>query len=102
MRGKLCGFLKMIAALQIPPVILTAQSNAPLPPLAPNPVYPGNGFANVPSSFTLRWNSGLDAARTNSQWPVTYAIYYKYWSIGGTEPANYSPMGSAIPCNPDS
>lgn len=78
------------------------QSPTPLPPLAPNLVYPSNGLANVPSSFTLRWNSGLDAARTTAQWPVTYAIYYKVWANGGAEPANYALFASGLPCNPDS
>src|SRR5215213_5365777 len=73
-----------------------------LPPLAPNPVYPGNGFANVPSSFTLRWNSGLNAASTTSQATLTYAIYYKSWPIGGTEPASYSLFASGLPCTADS
>ena len=102
MRRQLCGFLIVLTAMLVVPVILAAQSSTPLPPLAPNPVYPGNGLANVPASFTLRWNSGLDAQRTNPQWPVTYAVYYKWWPSGGTEPSSYSLFASGLPCSPDS
>lgn len=102
MRKRSCVLVILLAAALALPVNLAAQSSAPLPPLPPNPVYPSDGLVSVPSNFTLRWNSGLDAARTSPSWPVTYAIYYKYWAYGGAEPASYSPMGNSIPCNPDS
>ena len=68
-------------------------------PLPPNPIYPGDGALNVSSSFPVRWNDGLDTARRNPLWPVTYAIYYKYWPFGGFEPANYTLVVAAQPCN---
>jgi hypothetical protein len=123
MHRQLFGFLTVLTAMLVLPLnfpfhngMLPAVSislaapqsstpmtpSTPLPPLAPNPVYPGNGLANTPSNFTLRWNSGLDASRTNPQWPVTYAIYYKSWANGGIEPANYSIFGGGFVCNPDS
>jgi len=71
-------------------------------PLPPNPVYPTDGTLQVPSSFTLRWNDGLDASRRNPAWPVTYNIYYKFWSFGSTEPTSYTVDGSPHACNPDS
>ena len=74
----------------------------PLPPLPPNPVYPSDGTLHAPSSFTLRWNDGLDSQRRSLQWPVTYAIYYKAWNYGATEPASYFFFGSGFQCNADS
>jgi hypothetical protein len=68
-------------------------------PLPPNPIYPGDGAQNVSSSFPVRWNDGLDTARRNPLWPVTYAIYYKYWPFGGFEPANYTLVVATQPCN---
>ena len=75
---------------------------SPLPPLPPNPVYPSDGTLHAPSSFTLRWNDGLDSSRRSLQWPVTYAIYYKAWNYGATEPASYFFFGSGFQCNADS
>ncbi|HXA85943.1 MAG TPA: hypothetical protein VNZ47_12750 [Candidatus Dormibacteraeota bacterium] len=75
---------------------------SPLPPLPPNPVYPSDGTLHAPSSFTLRWNDGLDSSRRSLQWPVTYAIYYKAWNYGSPEPASYFFFGSGFQCNPDS
>ena len=74
---------------------------SPLPPLPPNPVYPGDGSLHVPASFTLRWNDGLDSLRRSPQWPVTYAIYYKAWNYGATEPPSYFFFGSGFQCNAD-
>jgi hypothetical protein len=75
---------------------------SPLPPLPPNPVYPSDDTLHAPSSFTLRWNDGLDSSRRSLQWPVTYAIYYKAWNYGSPEPASYFFFGSGFQCNPDS
>ncbi len=75
--------------------------NTPPAPLPPNPVYPANNTLHAPSSFTLQWNDGLDAARRNPLWPVTYAIYYKYWAYGAAEPAAYSVFGTSFQCNPN-
>jgi hypothetical protein len=75
---------------------------APLAPLAPNPAYPTDGTLHVPASFTLRWNSGVDAARRYPWWPVTYTIYYKAWLYGAAEPASYTLFASNLQCNPDS
>jgi hypothetical protein len=75
---------------------------AALAPLAPTPAYPANNTLHVPASFTLRWNSGVDAARRYPWWPVTYTIYYKAWLYGAAEPASYTLFGSGLQCNPDS
>jgi hypothetical protein len=75
--------------------------NTPPAPLPPNPVYPANNTLHAPASFTLQWNDGLDAARRNPLWPVTYAIYFKSWAYGATEPAAYSLFGSGFQCNPN-
>ncbi|HEX3094506.1 MAG TPA: hypothetical protein VHW72_17850, partial [Candidatus Angelobacter sp.] len=70
-------------------------------PLPPNPIYPTDGTLHAPSSFTLRWNDGLDASRRSPFWPVTYAIYYKAWNYGTPEPSFYYSFGSGFQCNPD-
>lgn len=75
---------------------------AALAPLAPTPAYPTDGTLHVPASFTLRWNSGVDAARRYPWWPATYTIYYKAWLYGAAEPASYALFGSGLQCNPDS
>jgi hypothetical protein len=71
----------------------------PTPPLPPTPVYPYDGLQGVASDFPVRWNDGLDPSRRNGQYPTTYAIYYKYWPFGGFEPANYTLVVAAQPCN---
>ena len=71
-------------------------------PLSPTPVYPGDGTLHAAASFTLRWNSGVDATRRFPWWPVTYAIYYKAWLYGAAEPASYTLFSSGLQCNPDS
>jgi len=70
-------------------------------PLPPNPLYPSDGLQHVSSSFPVRWSDGLDASRRNPfpLWPVTYAIYYKYWPYGGIEPTNYTLVAPNQPCN---
>lgn len=71
------------------------------PPLPPDPVYPYDGLQGVGTNFPVRWRDGLTAERRNSgQWPVTYAIYYKYWPFGGVEPQNYTLVVANQPCNP--
>jgi hypothetical protein len=71
------------------------------PPLPPGPVYPYDGLHGVTSDFPVRWQDGLTPERRNSgQWPVTYAIYYKYWPFGGVEPQNYTLVVANQPCNP--
>src|ERR1051326_8273051 len=57
---------------------------------------------HAPASFTLRWNSGVNATRRLPWWPVTYAIYYKAWLYGAAEPASYTLFSSGLQCNPDS
>jgi hypothetical protein len=69
------------------------------PPLPPTPVYPNDGLQGAPSDFPVRWNDGLDPSRRNGQYPTTYALYYKYWPFGGVEPANYTLVVAAQPCN---
>jgi hypothetical protein len=68
-------------------------------PLSPDPVYPNDGARGVPSNFPVKWKDGLDAARRSSSWPTTYAIYYKLWPFGGTEPATYTLSVANQPCN---
>ena len=64
-------------------------------PLPPTPVYPSG--SSVPSSYTVRWKSGLDADRT--RYPTTYEVWFKYWPFGGTEPANWSLSTVGLPCH---
>ena len=64
-------------------------------PLDPTPLYP-SGSA-VGSSYTVRWNSGIDTDR--SPYPVNYEVWYKYWPFGGTEPAGYSLSRANMPCH---
>ena len=73
-----------------------------LGPLQPNPVYPSDGLQGVATNFPVYWRDGLDPARSRSSWPVTYAIYFKYWPFGGNEPAGYTLSVGAQPCNPAS
>jgi hypothetical protein len=71
------------------------------PPLPPGPFYPYDGLQGVGSNFPVQWHDGLDTERRNSgRWPVTYAIYYKYWPFGGVEPQNYTLVVANQPCNP--
>src|SRR6267142_452799 len=68
-------------------------------PLSPYLQYPFDGAQNVASNFPVQWTDGLDASNTRSWWPVTYAIYYKYWPYGGIEPASYTLVTDKQPCN---
>ncbi|HEX7190624.1 MAG TPA: hypothetical protein VF381_03525 [Thermoanaerobaculia bacterium] len=65
-------------------------------PHKPSAVYPSNGQNDLPWSFTLKWTSGIDAARSYYKWPVTYDIYSN--GAGGTEILE----AGNIACNPDS
>lgn len=67
-----------------------------LRPHKPTAVYPTDGATNVPLAFTLKWSSGIDAARN---WPGTWSVTYDIYSYGegGTEIKDLSD----IPCNPD-
>lgn len=64
-------------------------------PLPPTPVYPTG--TSVPSAYTVRWKSGLDADRT--RFPTTYEVWYKYWPFGATEPANWTLSAAGLPCH---
>lgn len=64
-------------------------------PLPPTAVYPTG--TSVPSSYTVRWKSGLDSDRT--RFPTTYEVWFKYWPNGGTEPANWSLSATGLPCH---
>jgi hypothetical protein len=64
-----------------------------LRPLVPTAVYPTNGASTAPTSFTLKWTSGINADRVG--WPATYDIYA--YGEGGTEGL----IASNISCNPD-
>lgn len=69
-----------------------AMAPRPLPPTA---VYPSG--SSVPSSYTVRWKSGLDVDRR--RFPTTYEVWFKYWPAGGTEPANWSLSAAGMPCH---
>ena len=64
-----------------------------LRPLVPTAVYPTNGSSAVPTSFTLKWTSGINYDRVG--WPATYDIYA--YGEGGFE----SKIASNISCNAD-
>lgn len=63
-------------------------------PLNPTPVYPSG--TNVPSSYLVRWKSGLDIDR--NFYPVRYEVWFKHWPVGGTEPAAWSLSTDQLPC----
>ncbi len=63
--------------------------------LPPNPIYPSG--SNVPSSYTVTWNSGIDQDR--QPYPVTYEVWYKYWPFGAEEPSEWSLSDSNMPCH---
>lgn len=69
---------------------------APPRPLPPTPVYPAHG-STVGNTYTVIWNSGVDAER--SSFPATWAIWYKYWLPGETEPAQYTLARDNMPCH---
>jgi hypothetical protein len=64
-------------------------------PLEPTAVYPSG--TSVPSSYTVRWKSGLDSDRT--RFPTTYEVWFKYWPSGGTEPGSWSLSAAGMPCH---
>lgn len=64
-----------------------------LRPLVPSAVYPTNGASTAPTSFTLKWTSGINADRVG--WAATYDIYA--YGEGGTEGL----IASNVSCNPD-
>jgi hypothetical protein len=66
-------------------------------PKEPTPSYPSG--TTVPSSYTVRWNSGKDIDRR--PYPTTYQVWFKYWPFGGTEPASWSLSASGLPCHAD-
>ena len=66
-------------------------------PLAPTPVYPSG--SSVPSSYTVRWKSGIDTDRL--PYDVTYDVWYKYWPFGATEPGPWTPSRGGMPCQDD-
>jgi len=66
-------------------------------PMDPTPLYPSGNA--VGSSYTVIWKSGIDLDR--SPYPATYAVWYKYWPFGGTEPANYTLSRANMPCHDD-
>ena len=69
-------------------------------PLPPTPVYPSHGSTNVPNTnLTVVWDSGIDAERSN--FPATWAIYYKYWESWQTEPAGWTLARDNMPCHDD-
>jgi|GEM_PF-4728868 len=68
-------------------------------PLQPTPVYPSG--TNVPNSYPVRWKSGRDINRDASMYTMTYDVYYKYWSFGTNEPANWLLSAAGMPCHED-
>ena len=79
-------------------VFLTGGAEVPLSmpprPLDPTPIYPSGN--TVGSSYTVTWRSGTDLDR--SMYPVAYAVWYKYWPFGGTEPASWTLSRANMPC----
>lgn len=63
-------------------------------PLEPIPVYPTG--TSVPSSYLVRWKSGMDVDR--KPYPVSYEVWFKYWPFGGTEPSSWSLSAANLPC----
>jgi hypothetical protein len=68
----------------------------PPAPLNPTPVYPIG--SDVPSSYTVRWKSGIDNYR---KLPALYEVWFKYWPFGGTEPSTWSLSTDTLPCHAD-
>ena len=68
----------------------------PPSPLEPTAVYPIG--SDVPSSYTVRWKSGINNDR---KLPVLYEVWFKYWPFGGTEPSNWSLSTDTLPCHAD-
>lgn len=68
----------------------------PPAPLNPTPVYPSG--SEVPSSYTVRWKSGIDGDR---KYPALYEVWFKYWPFDGTEPAAWSLSTDTLPCHTD-
>ena len=64
-------------------------------PTPPNPIYP-SGF-DIPSSYTVSWDSGIDQDR--QPYPVTYEIWYKYWPFGASEPSNWVMSAAGLACH---
>lgn len=73
--------------------------NMPPRPLDPTPIYPSGSF--VGNGYLVRWNSGRDIDRHHSQYVITYAVWFKYWPFGGTEPSSYSLARANMPCHDD-
>ncbi|HEV8435462.1 MAG TPA: hypothetical protein VGR95_18785 [Thermoanaerobaculia bacterium] len=69
-------------------------------PYAPNLVSPCNYCAVGPGNFDLVWTNGLDAARTASNWPVTYEIWDSTTLPGDPQQPEWLAVSDA-PCNPD-
>jgi hypothetical protein len=80
---------------------VTIGSSIPVPfdpytfpaPLPPSAVYPTNGAQNIPTSFTLKWSSGVDTYRTS------YPTVYDVWAHG--EGGADVLQASNASCNPD-
>lgn len=66
----------------------------PPAPRDPTPVYPIG--SDVPSSYTVRWKSGIDNDRN---YPALYEVWFKYWPFGGTEPSSWSLSTDTLPCH---
>lgn len=66
----------------------------PPAPLDPTPVYPIG--SDVPSSYTVRWKSGINNYR---KLPALYEVWFKYWPFGGTEPSTWSLSTDTLPCH---
>jgi hypothetical protein len=82
--------------ISIGPYGIEGLSYAMVPrPLEPTPVYPSGSM--VPSSYTVRWKSGKDIDR--QPYPTTYQLWFKYWPLGGTEPASWSQSVAGMACH---
>jgi hypothetical protein len=63
-------------------------------PNSPGPVYPSG--TNVPNSYLVRWDSGIDTDR--KPYPVTYEIWFKHWAYEDNEPSQWTLSRADMPC----
>ena len=70
-------------------------------PFAPGLFSPCDGCYVGAGYFDLVWTSGIDAARTASNWPVSYELWDSTTLPGYPQQAEWEAI-SDMPCNPDS
>jgi hypothetical protein len=88
---------KPIGRFSIGPGLENLDMAMPPRPLEPTPVYPTG--TSVPDAYLVRWSSGIDTDR--KPYPTTYEIWFKYWSFGDTEPADWTLSTATLRCHDD-